>query len=72
MDHLCYFCLVFVMHSRLFIAVLWSPEGKRYPGTGVELARLHRFLILAVFIILDFVLCLCRDLSSFQQILHHK
>ena len=28
MDHLCYLCLVFVMHSRLFIAALWSPEGK--------------------------------------------
>ena len=23
MDHLCYFCLVFVMLSRLFIAALW-------------------------------------------------
>ena len=28
MDHLCYLCLVFVMLSRLFFAVLWSPEGK--------------------------------------------
>ena len=29
MDHLCYLCLVFVMHvSRLFIAALWSPAGK--------------------------------------------
>ena len=28
MDHLCYLCLVFVMLSRLFIAVLWSPAGK--------------------------------------------
>ena len=28
MDHLCYFCLVFAMLSRLFIAALWSPEGK--------------------------------------------
>ena len=28
MDHLCYFCPVFVMLSRLFIAALWSPEGK--------------------------------------------
>ena len=27
-DHLCYLCLVFVMLSRLFIAALWSPEGK--------------------------------------------
>ena len=28
MDHFCYLCLVFVMRSRLFIAALWSPEGK--------------------------------------------
>ena len=27
-DHLCYSCLVFVMLSRLFIAALWSLEGK--------------------------------------------
>ena len=28
MDHLCY-CLVFAMLSRLIIAALWSPAGKR-------------------------------------------
>ena len=28
MDNLCYLCLVFVMLSRMFIATLWSPEGK--------------------------------------------
>ena len=28
MDHLCYFCLLFVMISHLFIAALWSPAGK--------------------------------------------
>ena len=28
MDRLCYLCLVFVMISLLFIAALWSPEGK--------------------------------------------
>ena len=28
MDQLCYFCLVFVMLSRLFIDALWSPAGK--------------------------------------------
>ena len=27
-DHLCYFCFVFVMLLRLFIAALWSPAGK--------------------------------------------
>ena len=29
MDHMCYLCHVLVMLSRLFIAALWSPEGKR-------------------------------------------
>ena len=28
MDHLCYFCLMFVMLSRLYIAALRSPAGK--------------------------------------------
>ena len=29
MDHLCYFCLVFVMfRAHLFIDALWSPSGK--------------------------------------------
>ena len=28
MDNLCYLCLLFVMLSGLFIAALWSPEGK--------------------------------------------
>ena len=28
MDHKCYFCLLFVMLSRLFIAALWSLAGK--------------------------------------------
>ena len=28
MDHLCILCLVFVILSCLFIAALWSPEGK--------------------------------------------
>ena len=28
MGHLCYLCLVFAMLSHLFIAALWSPEGK--------------------------------------------
>ena len=25
---MCYLCVVFVMLSRLFIAALWSPDGK--------------------------------------------
>ena len=29
MDHLCYFCIVVVMLSRLLIAAFWSPAGKR-------------------------------------------
>ena len=28
MEHLCYVWLVFVMLLRLFIATLWSPDGK--------------------------------------------
>ena len=28
MDRLCYFCIVFDMLWRLFIAALWSPAGK--------------------------------------------
>ena len=28
MDHLCYLCLVCFMLYRLFIAALWSPNGK--------------------------------------------
>ena len=28
MDHLCYFCIMFVMLSRLLIAALWSPARK--------------------------------------------
>ena len=28
MDHLCYLCLMFVTHSLLFVAALWSPEWK--------------------------------------------
>ena len=28
MGHLCYLCLGFVMLLRLFIAALWSPDGK--------------------------------------------
>ena len=28
MDQLCYLCLLFVMLSCLFIAALWSPDGK--------------------------------------------
>ena len=27
-DHLCYLCLLFAILSHLFIAAMWSPEGK--------------------------------------------
>ena len=47
MDHLCFWCLVFLMLLRLFTAGLWSPAGKGliswlllemwYPGSGVVL-----------------------------------
>ena len=42
MDHLCSLCLVFVMLSRLFIAALRSPEGK----------RLTSWLLFAMFIVI--------------------
>ena len=42
MDHSCYLCLVFVMLSRLFIAALWSPEGK----------GLTSWLLFAMFIVI--------------------
>ena len=45
MDRLCYFCLVFVMLSRLFIAALWSPEGK----------GLTSWLLFVMFFFCDFV-----------------
>ena len=28
MGHLCYFCIVFAMLSRLLICALWPPAGK--------------------------------------------
>ena len=42
MGHLCFLCLVFLMLSRLFIAVLWSPAGK-------GLTSWHLFVILLCF-----------------------
>ena len=36
MDHLCYFCIVFVMLSRLLIAALWTPAGRGLTS-GVKL-----------------------------------
>ena len=47
MDHLCYLCLVFGMLSRLFIAALWSPEGK-----GLTSCLL--FVMFCVFVTLPF------------------
>ena len=41
-DHLCYLCLVFVMFLCLFIAALWSPEGK----------GLSSWLLFVVFIVI--------------------
>ena len=46
MVHLCYLCLVFVMLSRLFIAALWSPEGK-------GLTSLLFFVVLIVVLLLS-------------------
>ena len=41
-DHFCYLCLVVAMLSRLFIAALWSPEGK----------GLTSWLVLVMFIVI--------------------
>ena len=42
MDYLCYLCLVIVILSRLFIADMWSPEGK----------GLTSWLLLVMFIVI--------------------
>ena len=54
MDHLCYICLVFVILSRMFIAALWSPEGK----------GLSSSLLFVTFI----VILLLSDLVSLDQV----
>ena len=46
MNHLCYLCLVFVMLLCLFIAALWSPEGK-------ELTSWLLFVMFIVFFLLS-------------------
>ena len=45
-DHLCYFCLVLVMLSRLLFAALWSLLGKDWP-LGSRLWFLIVFLSLS-------------------------
>ena len=44
MDHQRYLCLVFAMLSRLFIAALWSPEGK---GLGQPWLLFNLILLLS-------------------------
>ena len=44
-DHLCYLCLMFAILSRLFIAALWSPEGK----------GLTSWLLIVMFIVILFL-----------------
>ena len=44
MDHLCYLCLVFFMLSRLFIATLWSPEGKGLFVMFIEISLLSHLV----------------------------
>ena len=53
MDHLCYLCHGFVMLSRLFIAALWSPEGK-------GLASWLVFVMLIVILLLSHLVSLDR------------
>ena len=48
MDHLCYLCIVFAMLSRLFIAALWSAEGK-----GLTSWLLSGILLLSYLVSLD-------------------
>ena len=52
-DHLCYLCIVFVMLSRLFIAVLWSHEGK-------VLTSWLLFGMFIVILLLSHLICLGR------------
>ena len=51
-DHLCYLWLVFVMLSRLFIAALWSLEGK-WLTTWLLFVLFIVILLLSHFVSLD-------------------
>ena len=46
MDNLCYLCIVFAMLSCLFIAALWSTEGK-------ELTSWFLFVLFIVILLLS-------------------
>ena len=48
MDHLCYLCLVLAMLSHLYIAALWSSEGK-------GLTSLLLFVMFIVILFTNFV-----------------
>ena len=48
MDHLCGFCIVFVMLLSLFIAALWSSAGK-------GLTYLLSFVVLNCVLLLSYV-----------------
>ena len=64
MDHICYFCLVFVMFSCTLIDALWSPAVRGRTSSGVRfevvafplvswvrcVVRLRRVLIVALFL----------------------
>ena len=54
MDHLCYLCLMFVMLLRLFIAALWSPEGK---GLIPWLLSVMLIVILLLFCLVSWERC---------------
>ena len=53
MDHLCYLCLVFAMLSRLFIAALWSPEGKELTSWLLFIMCLVIFFLISHLVSLD-------------------
>ena len=52
MDHLCYFCIVFVMLSCLLIAALGLPAGKG-PTSWLSFVVLHCEVVIFPFGILD-------------------
>ena len=51
-DHQCYLCLVLAMLSRLFIAALWSSEGKG-PASWLIFVMFIVILLLSHLVSLD-------------------
>ena len=49
MDHLCYFCIMFVMLSRLLIAALWSPARKGLKLVSLRMLNYGNYLKIYLF-----------------------